>query len=278
MAEASYPGFTDVRKFVREVRTESISGGTVSFMDLSHVATRIGDKYGCWQHYECDDLKRKLFSLEDDGTGRVSLTKFYRGAVNDGHWQFTETPEYLRTLGALDETNPANPRVIVPNYLLAPSNCVASSSYYSVCCLDECEDLIDHLEHEISAPAAKPAHIASLVAAMNSSTTPANRMIPTHLLKRLDDIAEANDGVVPLHGRMFAQWMRNVYPRECPFPHMSGTINAMQAADFEKETGLSTTMSTEQLQEHAAIVNGEAAVETTQIAWSDEDEFYVERA
>jgi hypothetical protein len=96
LAEASYPGFEDVKKFVREVRKETsrTDDATVSFMDLSHIASRIGDKYGRWQHFECDDLKRKLFSLEDDGTGRVSLTKFYRGAVDDGHWQFSETPEF----------------------------------------------------------------------------------------------------------------------------------------------------------------------------------------
>jgi hypothetical protein len=272
-----YPGFKEVRKFVRDVRKESTSDrDVISFVDLTNVATRIGDKYGRWQHYECEDLKQKLFALEDDGTGRVSLKKFYGGAINHNHWQFSEAPEYLRSLGALDDSAPANPRVIVANYILSPSNCVASSSYYSVCCLDECEELVDHLEHQIKAPAATPARLASIVAALPSSTTPANRTIPAHLLGRLDEIAAGNDGMVPLHGRMFAQWMHHVYPRECPYPHMSGTLSAMRLEDYEKETGLSSSVSAEEMQAH--IADFVEPDEIAEISWSHEDEFYVEQA
>jgi hypothetical protein len=276
LADKIYPGFGDVKKFVRDVRKESTSNrDALSFVDLSHVATRIGDKYGRWQHYECDDLKRKLLALQDDGTGRVSLVKFYRGAVDHGHWQFGESPNYLRSQGVLDDSDPANPRVIVPNYLLAPGNCVASSSYYSVCCLDECEDLIDHLEREISAPAATPARIASLVVAMPSSTTPADRAIPARLLERLDEIAARNDGMVPLHGRSFAQWMHNVYPRECPYPHMSGTFNAKRSEVYQKETGDKSVFSKRDMEAHIADADETDAI--GEIAWSDEDEFYVEQ-
>jgi hypothetical protein len=277
MAEALYPGFSDVRTFVRDVKKETLSAdrSTISFMDLSNVATRIGDKYGRWQHHECDDLKRKLFAIEDDGTGRVSLVKFYSSAVNHGHWQFSESPDYLRSLGALDESNPANPRVIVSNYVLSPSNCVASSSYYSVCCLDECEDLMDHLEQEIKAPSAKPSQIASLVAAMPSSTSLANRTIPVALLTRLDEIADGNEGLVPLHGRMFAQWMHHVYPRECPYPHMSGTFNAMGMDEYENATGKLHAVTEQEMREIIAD-----SVETNavgEIPWSHEDELYVEQ-
>merc|ERR1719221_2229657 len=30
-------------------------------------------------------------------------------------------------------------------------------------------------------------------------------------------------GLVPLHGRLFMQWMHHAYPRECPYPHAAGT-------------------------------------------------------
>jgi hypothetical protein len=143
--------------------------------------------------------------------------------------------------------------------------------------LDECEDLIDHLEHEISAPAATPAHIASLVASMASSTTAANRMIPATLLKRLEDIAEANEGMVSLHGRMFAQWMHHAYPRECPYPHMSGTLNAMRAKNYEQATGLATSMSKEALRDHIADAVEPVEAGLPEIHWSHEDESYVER-
>jgi hypothetical protein len=272
-----YPGFNDVREFVHRVRKESTSDrSTISFADLSHVVTRIGDEYGRWQHYECDDLKRKLFAIEDDGTGRVPLAKFYDAAINLGHWQFAETPDYLRSMGALDESIPSTPRVIVSNYILSPSNCVASSNYYSVCCLDECEELVGQLEREISAPAAKPERIASLVATMPSSTTPPNQTIPTRLRERLYEIATANDGLVPLHGRMFAQWMHHAYPRECPYPHMSGTFKAMRLKDYAKLTGLESTMSEEEMQEYVA--SSVTSDEVSEITWSHQDELYVEQA
>jgi len=276
VAESTYPGFTDVKSFVRQVFEESASDRNIfSSVDVSRIVTRIGDKYGRWQHHECDDLKRKLLTIEDDGTGRVSLSKFYDSAVSHGQWQFTESLDYLRMMGALDESNPSNPRVIVANYILAPSNCVASSSYYSVCCLAECEDLVDHLEREIQAPAATPAHIGALVAAMPASSVPGYHTIPASLLGRLDEIAAGNAGMIPLHGRLFAQWMHHVYPRECPYPHMSGTTKPLRADDFEQQTGLKTTASIEEMEKSIEVsAGGEGGGE---IPWSDEDELYVER-
>merc|ERR1712023_91917 len=108
-----------------------------------------------------------LMEIEDPGVGgagRVRISDFYGKALNDGKWQFSESIDYLRQLGALDESDASNPRVIIPNYISGPSNCVASSAYYSVCCLDECEAILSRLEELISADAA-PAHtITSLVA------------------------------------------------------------------------------------------------------------------
>jgi hypothetical protein len=277
LGEKSYPGFAELRAFVRQMRDESTSNRSIlSSVDVSHVVTRFGDKYGRWQHYECEDLKRKLLDIEDDGTGRVSLSKFYNGALNEGHWQFSESPEFLRSMGALDESSPTNPRVIITNYILAPSNCVASSKYYSVCCLDECEDLVDHLEREIQAPAATPARIAELVAAMPSSTARGNHTIAPHLIGRLDEIAAANGGMVLLHGRMFAQWMHHVYPRECPYPHLSGTTTALRTSEFEKQTGLKPGASNEDMQQCIADATGVEG--STEVVWSTEDELYVERA
>ena len=34
---------------------------------------------------------------------------------------------------------------MVPNYLNPQAHCIASSDYYPVCCIDECEDLLGHI-------------------------------------------------------------------------------------------------------------------------------------
>merc|ERR1719237_375644 len=97
--------------------------------------------------------------MEEAGSGRVRLNAFYTSAL-EGSWQFSEHIDYLRQLGALDESDPQRPSVIIPNYINSPSNCVASSKFYSVCCIDECEALLGHLETHIAAPEASSAFIA----------------------------------------------------------------------------------------------------------------------
>jgi len=49
--------------------------------------------------------------------------------------------------------------------------------------------------------------------------------------------------VVPLHGRLFAQWLHHAYPRECPYPHVAGTTHPQDTDDWLKNTGLDYTAS-----------------------------------
>jgi len=169
--------------------------------------------------------------MEYRGTGRVRLSEFYSGA-KDAAWPFTESVEYLRALGALDESELGRPSVIIPNFVSSRNNCVFPSSFYSVCCLDECEHLVSSLERAIESPDAAPARIAEVVSAMPSDTVDAPRNLSSMQLRRLEEIATLHQGQVPLHGRLFAQWMHHAYPRECPFPHEAGTTNPMSPNEW----------------------------------------------
>merc|ERR1719433_1592906 len=136
---------------------------------------QIGDQYGHFQDKECHNLKRSLLNLEDtsigvNGSGRVRIADFYGSALNDGNWQFVETTDALAQLGALDAHDPKIPRVIIPNYINSPSNCLAGSKFYSVCCISECEDLMDRIEHRFAAPSALPTDIADFVTMLPSSS------------------------------------------------------------------------------------------------------------
>merc|ERR1719163_363908 len=163
-----------------------------------------------------------MMKMESGNTGRVKLRDFYGSALG-GEWQFSESAAYLRQLGALDESKSEDPSVIIPNYLSGPSNCIASSSFYSVCCMDECEALLGHLEKRVAAPDATVEFVSELVSALPSSTVSAPRQLSAGLRNHLEDIASHHGGRVPLHGRLFAQFMHHAYPRECPYPHVSGT-------------------------------------------------------
>merc|ERR1719194_175001 len=192
---------------------------------MENVIAEIGERYGRFQDVECRTLKDMLVASEDPsvgGAGRVRISDFYKKALDEGKWQFTESIDYLRNLGALDESDASNPRVIIPNYISGPSNCVASSAYYSVCCLDECESILGRLEELIAAPQASPATILKIVPMVSSATMPSNRTLSPWLHHRLDEVARHHGGRVPLHGRLFAQWLHYAYPRECNFPHAAG--------------------------------------------------------
>merc|ERR1719364_607106 len=99
-------------------------------------------------------------------TGRVKLADFYRYSKN-GAWQFLEPSEQLRLAGSLDESSSwLGPQVMIPNYITSMSNCITSAPYYSICCLNECDLVFQHLEGIIMAPQASPDDIIRAVDAM----------------------------------------------------------------------------------------------------------------
>jgi hypothetical protein len=198
--------------------------------------------------------------LEEPGTGRVLLKNFYGNAL-DGAWQFTESVEYLKELGALDETDPQRKSVIIPNYINSPSNCLASSSVYSVCCLNECESLLGHLEKEIGEPDGTVAKVLDLVSNLPSTTETAPRKLSQELISLLDEVAKHHDGRVPLHGRLFGQWIHHAFPRECPYPHKAGTTKPMSADDWMEEKGVDALSASEdEMQHHVTMPHSENTV------------------
>merc|ERR1719207_111976 len=52
------------------------------------------------------------------------------------------------------------------------------------------------------------------------------------LLAQLHRIAKAHKGKIPLHGRLFRQWMHYAFPQECPFAHRAGSVQAKSPAEF----------------------------------------------
>jgi len=264
-----YPGWHDTQKFTQQVRSAVVASKAsdpdfatdgLTFNATTQIVEEIGERYGRWQDAECQDLKRMLMDLEYEGSGRVLLKDFYGSALN-GNWQFTESVGYLKDLGALDDSDVSNPAVLISNYVNSPSNCLASSSIYSVCCINECEALMGHLEHKIMAPETSPEQVLEIVSKMPSATVVAPRTLPAEIQQRLHEVAEHNGGKVPLHGRLFAQWLHHAYPRECPYPHTSGTVNPMRTSEWDQANGPST-LSVPQIREYLKKQNEAEAVKS----------------
>merc|ERR1719375_2517436 len=257
----TYPTWNDTRDFVRDVyqnvtgpgqrKANPMANRLVNFEKATRVVETLQDQYGPWQDRECQGMKSALLKMEENSNGRVRLSDFYSHTI-EGGWQFTESIDYLRTLGAVDESIPEKPRVIVTNYMYGASNCLATTGFYSVCCINECEDILGRIERELAAPAAPPKEMAAVVAAIPSATVSAPRKLSAALLHRLDEIAEGHGGQVPLHGRLFSQWLHHAFPRECPYPHAAGTTSPMSPEEWMAETGKSATVTDEALKEHAS--------------------------
>jgi len=275
--------WTETQEFVHGVQKNvaHTAGGEAShldFEDLTKVAEEVGDQFGSFFHKTvCTSLKASLMKLEHHNTGRVKLSEFYKPALG-GFWQFQESVGYLRELGVLEETDPNAPSVLIANYLNAPSNCIASSGFYSACCKNECGDLLGHLEQHIASPEATPATIVALVANLSSSTVPAPRTLSDTLLRRLDEIASLHGSMVPLHGRLFAQWLHLAYPRECAYPHLSGTTNPTLPDVWAQATGEETSASEEEMRQYvqwsSSASDADVSVENM-ATWSSEEELLV---
>jgi len=270
----------DIHKRMANVNSVD-SQSVLDFAMLANIVEVIGEEFGTFQNSECVSLKRTLMGMEDRSTGRVKLADFYKPALS-GAWQFQESIGYLRQVGALDESGSGEASVIMTNYLYSHANCIASSGYYSVCCKEECEGLLGHLEQKMVAPEAVPSEIVSIVTKLESSTVSVPRNLSATLLGRLDDIANHHGGMIPLHGRLFAQWMHHAFPHECPYPHLSDTTNQQTADQWLSESGIDSTATEEEMMQFTNFTKSASPQEAEQVPeeitqWSYEEELLVER-
>lgn len=243
-----------------------------SFQTASAIVENLAHGYGQWQNIECGQMKQELMSLDPSGQGSIPLSKFY-GEKDDGDYLFAESEDYLRSIGALDESRPKTPKVRIANYLHGPSNCIVTSSYYSVCCLSECEALMNELEGKVQAPTASPKLLLDLASNLSSATVDGPRQLSSSLASKLAIIAERNAGAVPLHGRLFAQWMHMAFPNECPFPHSIKDTKALMTSHW---SGRAAIASDKERQQHVEAQSTSASsffrsVEATEPFWTEEE-------
>merc|ERR1719327_1353073 len=106
-----------------------------------------------------------------------------------------------------------------------------------------------------------------------NGTTDEPPKIETTMRIQLARISETHGGQVPLHGRLFAQWLHYVFPRECPFPHKTGTTAVRTPTQF----GDASIASREEVNTHASVrgVNSSLEVEYSEAQslsqWSEEE-------
>lgn len=247
-----------------------------SFHDVDEVIGQVTMGFGRFWETECGRVKNLLTGMDFNHAGRVKLTDFYGAAMN-GEWRFSESKDYLKQLGALDDSNSVQgPQVIITNYMQAASNCIVSAPHYRVCCMNECEDILSEVEEVVQGPLGDPSTVLAVLENHTVSLNDKTMKMSDSLRKQLDDIAAASPGgKVPLHGRLFAQWLHYAFPQECPFPHKSGTTVALTPNEF----GDQYLSSEDEMVAHAEMENepGEMGGDSDMFAqWSHEEELLSE--
>lgn len=220
-----FPPWEQAFELARSTLSGILSGDTsVSRAEMAQVAAEAARRFeGTFQETSCRDLKSALMKHEDGSSGRVALPNFYQAGASGSQWHFQENRDYLRALAALDESDKKMARVVVSNYMTSEPNCIADTGSSSLCCRNECDSLFQTLEETIAAPEVEPSHLLGLVETLSSSTVVAPRKLSTSMKQRLESVAKRHGGAVPLHGRLFGQWMHHVFPRECPYPRVPST-------------------------------------------------------
>merc|ERR1740121_2832200 len=250
--------------------------GRYSFEDALEVAGDIGRNFAFFWDSQCQAIKAHLVGMDTEGAGRVRLPDFY-GANKDGEWRFGESEEYLRELGALDETSAwRGKQVIVSNYMQAASNCIVTRPHYLVCCINECEEMMGYVEAAIGAPVGSVEDVLSVAENLTNGDDERAKLDDS-LRTQLNKIAANHGGKIPLHGRLFAQWLHYAFPSECPFPHIAGTAAARTPLEFGDNFAVKADEVTQHITEDAIKSDlGEgvnASAEQWQMSqWSEEEE------
>jgi len=204
--------------YMRKDRVNPFSPRKYSFQEAWHVVEHLVEAYGQWQNVECHKMREALIQLDRDGMGRVFLHDFY-SQPKTAEYQFAEATDYLQQIGAMDMAS-GSPQVRISNYVEGPSNCIVDTEYYSICCLSACASIMGEVEGQVRAPVVPPQHLLHIVGNLSSAHVDAPRELPDDLRQKLQTIADRHHGTVPLHSRLFEQWLHFAFPAECPFPRI----------------------------------------------------------
>merc|ERR1719326_2864567 len=98
-----------------------------------------------------------------------------------------------------------------------------------------------------------------------------HKAIDQSLSEKLHAIAARRGGGVPLHGRLFAQWLHFAFPHECPYPSVLESATALSASQWLDGR---STASSEERSHHVASASAagpEAADFEIDGRWSDHE-------
>jgi len=227
-------------------------------------------QYPLWQDEDCLEMKDRLISLEDKtDTGRVPV-RIFNNHDQHGQHRFGETINDLLKTGSIDTSGP-EPRVIISNYITGALMCAITAwDMFTFCCIRECDGLMLKFEETVGKPSATPDQIIHFAETAGTSTVTVPRRLPESLITRVQEMAAKDSyGKIPIHSRLFAQFLHHAYPRECAFPSLDYSWAPTNSSTIlHNFRSVSTKHMEESLNE---FMDGYSAQGDGGISWEDVD-------
>jgi len=201
----------DIRKEVHKLKASR--GTKFGFEHAVKVADQVLEYFREVSGSMCASMTSILVQMKGGQKGLVPLQEMRK------HDLFRETVEYLRAANALDESE-EEPQVLVANYMLGPSNCDGTTSFYDLCCPDPCEG--QRHEFEVAISEGQPQQRIEDLAKEQGA--------PASSLQTLRELLEQE---APLHGLDFSMWFHHAFPQHCPRPNVAETAETEFQATAE---------------------------------------------
>ncbi|CAK0822814.1 unnamed protein product, partial [Prorocentrum cordatum] len=186
---------------------KALKGARLLQMQIAHFTAK-----------QCSVFRSTLSKQDTRGTGQVRLAGAWGTTVHT--WAVHETPEYLRSLGALAERGAygGGPGLLIPNYVSSMSSCTEPAPrHVLVCCPDECEEeVLPRIEARAHGPRASPGSVWAAVRPLLKGSPAAAREALRSELRALDQ--GPNGTGVAVHGRPLGRWLHRAFPDRCRMP------------------------------------------------------------
>lgn len=238
-----------------------------SFEDAAGFVDSLVSNYGKWQNEECSVMSDHL--QEHSKNGLVPLKTFFSNELKEMGFEFPESLEYFEEAGILDKSAKS---VRLANYLSGPSNCIPASPYLSICCLNECNAVMDQIMRQVQGPESAPEQLLSVLRNVSSRYVDAPHMLPASVQTKLQDIADRQGGAVQLHSRGFALWLNEVFPNECPYPHIVEDKKHLATSYWKDALAESVVVPTAREEQVKSLIEADATTSVASAVRSEERE------
>jgi len=245
--ERWHSGWPQLQSLARNIRSASFAR-ELSFPEIVQVVEKIQEGYAQWQGKDCLRVKEELMAKPSHRDGHVQLSEVSSSHAMGRRSLFTESAEELEKLGVLSTASDTGSQLIISNYVNSQSMCLSTASFYTACCINECEGLLARLEREVAAPSAEPNQLAKLMAALPGPG------LSEALVQEIPSLIDQDSGLVSLHGRALAGWMHRAFPLECPAPNSHKVTNPKTPDEWIGESGLQVQELEEMMSETAQVL------------------------